>query len=174
MRLTIEHHDVPYNQQKELAFLIIDHTPRVIGIAIDATGNGGYLGEALLLRYGQSMVDAVHTTENFYREWSPKYKALYESGFIEIPKDEDIIIDQRHLQIIRGVPKIDKSRDKGSDGKKRHGDSCVAYIMAVRASYIDGFVAEFTPIPSKHEREQAKTSRNNRYDDLPNYEKGCW
>ncbi len=174
MRLTIELHDVPYNQQRELAFLVIDNTPRMIGIAIDATGNGGFLGEALLLRYGQSMVDAVHTTENFYREWSPKYKALYESGFIEIPKDEDIIIDQRHLQIIRGVPKIDKSRDKGSDGKKRHGDSCVAYIMALRASHLDGFVAEFTPIPSKHEREQAKTSRNNRYDDLPNYEKGCW
>lgn len=174
MHLTIELHNVPYNQQRELAFLIIDNTPRIIGIATDATGNGGYLGEALLLRYGQSMVDAVHTTENFYREWSPKYKALYESGFIEIPKDEDIIIDQRHLQIIRGVPKIDKSRDKGSDGQQRHGDSCVAYIMAVRASYMNGFVAEFTTLPSKHERERAKTGRNNRYEDLPNYEKGCW
>jgi phage FluMu gp28-like protein len=173
MRLTIELHDVPYNQQRELAFLIIDNTPRIVGIATDATGNGGYLGEALLLRYSQSMVDAVHTTENFYREWSPKYKALYESGFIEIPKDEDIIIDQRHLQIIRGVPKIDKSRDKGQDGKKRHGDSCVAYIMAVRASYMCGFIAEFTALPSKHKREQANTVHN-RYDDLPNYEKGCW
>lgn len=173
MRLTIELHDVPYNQQRELAFLIIDHTPRIIGIAIDATGNGGYLGEVLLLRYGQSMVDAVHTTENFYREWSPKYKALYEAGFIEIPKDEDIIVDQRHLQIIRGVPKIDKTRDKGQDGKRRHGDSCVAYLMAVRASYLDGFVAEFIALPSRH-KQAKKISENNRYDDLQNYEKGCW
>lgn len=174
MRLTIELHDVPYNQQRELAFLVIDNTPRMTGVAIDATGNGGYLGEALLLRYGQNMVDAIHTTENFYREWSPKYKALYESGHIEIPKDEDIIVDQRHLQIIRGVPKIDKSRDKGQDGKKRHGDSCVAYIMAVRASYIEGFVAEFTALPSKHKLACAKMRPDFELDDLPNCERGCW
>lgn len=159
---------MPYNQQRELAFLIINSTPRVTGIAIDATGNGGYLGEALLLQYGQSMVDAVHTTENFYREWSPKYKSLYESGYIEIPKDEDIIVDQRHLKIIQGVPKIDKSRDKGRDGKKRHGDSCVAYIMAVRASYLEGFVAEFIALPSKYEK------YNHDEDDNGNYERGCW
>ena len=169
MRLTIELHDVPYNQQRELAFLIINSTPRVTGIAIDATGNGGYLGEALLLQYGQSMVDAVHTTENFYREWSPKYKSLYESGYIEIPKDEDIIVDQRHLKIIQGVPKIDKSRDKGQDGKKRHGDSCVAYIMAVRASYLEGFVAEFIALPNKHEKHNYDED-----DDYGKYERGCW
>lgn len=150
MRLTVELRDVPYNQQREIAFFIIDNTPRVVGIAVDKTGNGGYLGEALLLRYGESMVDAIHITDNFYREWSPKYKALYESGYIQIPKDEDIIIDQRHLQNIRGIPKIDKSRNKGADGKARHGDSAVAYIMVTRASYMDGFESEgFMPLPAK-------------------------
>lgn len=172
MHLTIELHNVPYNQQRELAFLIIDNTPRIIGIATDATGNGGYLGESLLLRYGQSMVDAVHIGENFYREWSPKYKSLYESGFIEIPRDEDIVTDQRHLQIIRGVPKIDKSRDTGRDGRRRHGDSCVAYLMAVRASYLEGFVAEFTELPPRHEKYNYDAEGDS--DIRQNYERGCW
>lgn len=170
MRLTVELRNVPYNQQREIAFFIIDHTPRVVGIAIDKTGNGGYLGEALLLRYGEGMVDAIHITDNFYREWSPKYKALYESGYIQIPQDEDIITDQRHLQNIRGIPKIDKSRNKGADGKARHGDSAVAYIMVTRASYMDGFESDgFIPIPAKGAPMSSVDD-----DDADEFERGCW
>ena len=150
VRVTVELHDVPYNQQRDIAFFIIDRLPRCVGVAVDKTGNGGYLGEALVLRYGESMVDAIHITDAFYREWSPKYKALYESGDIEIPKNEDIIADQRQIQNIKGIPKIDKSRRKGADGKQRHGDSAGAYIMFTRASYMDGFETDgFIPLPPK-------------------------
>ncbi|WP_228723040.1 hypothetical protein [Limnobaculum xujianqingii] len=172
MRLTVELRNVPYNQQREIAFFIIDHTPRIVGIAVDKTGNGGYLGEALLLRYGEGMVDAIHITDNFYREWSPKYKALYESGYIQIPMDEDIITDQRHLQNIRGIPKIDKSRNKGADGKARHGDSAVAYIMVTRASYMDGFESDgFIPIPAKG---APMSSIGDDDADDDEFERGCW
>ncbi|PHM49358.1 terminase large subunit domain-containing protein [Xenorhabdus miraniensis] len=166
LHLTIELHDVPYNQQRQIAIFIIDRVPRLVGIALDATGNGGYLGEAILLRYGEDMVDAVHITDNWYREWSPKYKALYESHDITIPRDEDIISDQRQIQNIRGVPKIDKSRKTGADGKKRHGDSAGAYLMFTRATYMDGQLIEFIPLPDKHAA--------NDDDDLPNFERGCW
>ncbi|PYZ58654.1 terminase large subunit domain-containing protein [Providencia rettgeri] len=167
LKLTVELHDVPYNQQRQIALAVIDALPRLVGIAVDATGNGGYLGEALLLRYGEDMVDAIHITDNFYREWSPKYKALYESNDISIPKDEDIIADQRQMQNIRGVPKIDKNRRKGADGKKRHGDSAGAYLMFTRATYLDGQEMDFTPLPDKR-------AASNDDDDYHNFDRGCW
>lgn len=167
LRLTVELRSVPYNQQREIIFFILHGTPRLVGVALDAGGNGGYLAEAVLLHWGEDMVAAIQLSESWYREWAPKYKALFESGYIEIPKDEDIITDQRHLQVIRGVPKIDKNRSTGADGNKRHGDSCVSYMMAIRASYMDGQIIEFTPLPGKH-------SVASEDDDSPNIERGCW
>lgn len=151
LEVTIELRDVPYNQQRQIAIYVIEHTPRLVGIATDSTGNGGYLGEALLLRYGDSLVDAIHITDSFYREWSPKYKSLYESGYISIPRDEDIIADQRKIQNIRGIPKIDKAKNKGKDGKQRHGDSAGAYLMFTRASYMEGYASDgFIGLPTRH------------------------
>ena len=74
---------------------------------------------------------------------------MYESGYIQIPKDEEIILDHGHIQVINGVPKIDKARSKDKSGK-RHGDSAVAYCMAVRASYMTGGEIDFIPLPDKH------------------------
>ncbi|SQI34954.1 Mu-like prophage FluMu protein gp28 [Leminorella richardii] len=171
--VTVELHDVPYNQQREIAFFIIDRLPRLVGVAVDKTGNGGYLGEALLLRYGDQMVDAIHITDLFYREWSPKYKALYEAGYIDIPRDEDIIADQRQIQNIRGIPKIDKSRRKGGDGKQRHGDSAGAYLMFTRASYMEGFETEgYIPLPPKSAPLSAAADEYD--DDEFDTMRGCW
>ena len=147
--LTLEIKNCPYNQQKQIMLFMLANLPRFIGAAFDATGNGGYLAEAALIRYGSSMVEAVQLNEKWYREWMPKYKALYESGYIQIPKDEEIILDHGHIQVINGVPKIDKARSKDKSGK-RHGDSAVAYCMAVRASYMTGGEIDFIPLPDKH------------------------
>ncbi|WP_329505723.1 terminase large subunit domain-containing protein [Haemophilus parainfluenzae] len=161
--LTLEIKNCPYNQQKQIMLFMLANLPRFIGAAFDATGNGGYLAEAALIRYGSSMVEAVQLNEKWYREWMPKYKALYESGYIQIPKDEEIILDHGHIQVINGVPKIDKARSKDKSGK-RHGDSAVAYCMAVRASYMTGGEIDFIPLPDKH------SDRNNdEFDDfMPN------
>ncbi|MCW9698191.1 MULTISPECIES: terminase large subunit domain-containing protein [Pasteurellaceae] len=147
--ITLEIKNCPYNQQKQIMLFMLQNTPRLIGAAFDATGNGGYLAEAALIRYGAMMIDCVNLSDNWYREWMPKYKALYESGYIEIPRDEEIILDHGHIQVINGVPKIDKSRSKDKSGK-RHGDSAVAYCMAVRASYMTGGEIDFIPLPAKH------------------------
>ena len=85
--LTLEIKNCPYNQQKQIMLFMLANLPRFIGAAFDATGNGGYLAEAALIRYGSSMVEAVQLNEKWYREWMPKYKALYESGYNQIPKD---------------------------------------------------------------------------------------
>lgn len=178
IRITVELHDVTYNQQREIMFYILERLPRFCGGAFDATGNGGYLAEAAMLRYGAAMIDSVHLSESWYREWMPKYKALYESDLIEIPRNEDIIADQRHIQVIRGVPKIDKTRTDGANGAKRHGDAAVSYCMCVRASYLDGYEIDYTGLPSRHggdtnslppgpERDAAEDAYNE-------FERGCW
>lgn len=149
MEITLEVRNCPYNQQKQIVLFMLANTPRLIGAAFDATGNGGFLAEAVLIRYGSSIVEAVQLNDKWYREWMPKYKALYEEGLIEIPQDEEIILDQGHIVVVNGVPKIDKSRDKGKAGN-RHGDSAVSYCMAVRASYMTGGEIDFIPLPSKH------------------------
>lgn len=150
LTLTLEIRNCPYDQQKQIMLFVLSKLPRFIGAAFDATGNGGYLAESALLRYGSSMVETVHLNDKWYREWMPKYKALYESDLISIPKDEETILDQGHIVVINGVPKIDKTRSQGKAGK-RHGDSAVAYCMAVRASYMTGGEIDFIPLPSKHE-----------------------
>lgn len=150
LALTLEIRNCPYDQQKQIMLFVLANMPRFIGSAFDSTGNGGYLAESALLRYGSSMVEAVHLNDKWYREWMPKYKALYESDLISIPKDEETILDQGHIVVINGVPKIDKTRSQGKTGK-RHGDSAVAYCMAVRASYMTGGEIDFIPLPSKHE-----------------------
>ena len=160
IELTLEIRNCPYDQQKQIMLFVLPKLPRFIGSSFDATGNGGYLAESALLRYGASMVETVQLNDKWYREWMPKYKALYESELIKIPRDEEIILDQGHIVVINGVPKIDKARSNGKSGK-RHGDSAVAYCMAVRASFMTGCEIEFTPLPSKHPEED-----NGEFDDF--------
>ena len=149
VEITLEIRNCPYNQQRQIMLFVLSKLPRFIGAAFDATGNGGYLAEAALIRYGSSMVETVQLNDKWYREWMPKYKALYESDLIRIPQNAEIILDQGHIVVINGVPKIDKNRTQGKSGK-RHGDSAVAYCMAVRASYMTGGEIDFIPLPAKH------------------------
>lgn len=149
VEITLEIRNCPYNQQRQIMLFVLSKLPRFIGAAFDATGNGGYLAEAALIRYGSSIVETVQLNDKWYREWMPKYKALYEADLIRIPQNEEIILDQGHIVVINGVPKIDKNRTQGKSGK-RHGDSAVAYCMAVRASYMTGGEIDFIPLPAKH------------------------
>ncbi len=108
IEITIEIRNCPYNQQRQIMLFVLKNLPRFIGAAFDATANGGYLAEAALIRYGASMVETVQLNDKWYREWMPKYKALYEADLIRIPQDEEIILDQGHILVINSVPKIDK------------------------------------------------------------------
>ena len=37
-------------------------------------------------------------------------------------------------ELVRGVPRIPDVRTKGQDGKKRHGDAAIAFVLAYYAS----------------------------------------
>jgi phage FluMu gp28-like protein len=157
-----------YDAQKELMFYICDNLPRLQGLAFDATGNGGYLAEAAAERYGTTMVEQVMLNEKWYMEWMPKFKAEFEDFNLEIPRHQDIQDDMSQIKVINGVPKIDKGSTKGTDGRQRHGDFAVSGAMAIRASWMEGGVIEFTALPPKH------SEQDDEDDDFPSYEQGAW
>jgi phage FluMu gp28-like protein len=158
--LAIELKNIPYRQQEQILFYLIDRLPRFIGAQMDATGNGDYLAEQAVERYGTGLVEAVKITETWYRENMPRMKAHFEDFTITIPRDADIMDDLRALKInTRGVPCIPQG--KTDQNKDRHGDSAVACCMLVAASQMDGSEIDFTPLPSKAERWAEKQDDDN-------------
>ncbi|MGF1775889.1 terminase large subunit domain-containing protein [Vibrio nomapromontoriensis] len=163
----VELRNMTYDAQREVMFYLCDRLPRRRGMAFDATGNGGYLAEAAALRYGTDMVEQVALNDPWYREWMPKLKAQFESQNLTLPRNENVKGDLCQIQVINGIPKIDKGKTKGEDGKQRHGDVAVALAMAERASWMDGSSIEYTPLPDKH-------AESDEDDDYHRFERGSW
>lgn len=131
----LELRNVPFRQQEQIAFYLMDRLPRFMGGAFDARGNGQYLAEYAMQRYGASRIRQVMLTEAWYREHMPPVKAALEDGTLtDLPKDADILADLRAIQVINGTPRIPDSRSIGSDKGKRHGDAAVAIALAFYAS----------------------------------------
>ncbi|ABO60652.1 MULTISPECIES: terminase large subunit domain-containing protein [pseudomallei group] len=131
----VELRNVPFRQQEQIAFYLLDRLPRFTGGAFDARGNGQYLAEIAMQRYGASRIQQVMLSESWYREHMPPVKAAFEDGTIDgLPKDADVLADLRAVQVIKGVPRIPDVRTTGQDDGKRHGDAAVAVALAYYAS----------------------------------------
>ena len=131
----VELRNVPFRQQEQACFYLLDRLPRFMGGAFDARGNGQFLAEVAMQRYGASRIQQVMLSENWYREHMPPVKAALEDGTLDgLPKDEDWLADWRAVEVIRGVPRIPEGRTTGKDGGKRHGDAAVAGALAYYAS----------------------------------------
>lgn len=128
--LIIELKNVPHREQEKILKCVVRGLGRFRGGAHDARGNGHYLAETMQRSYG-SQIQPVMLTEAWYRDNFPKYKAALEDRSLSIPKDTDVLSDHLTVKIDQGVPKIpSSSRNKGSDGSQRHGDSCIALLLA--------------------------------------------
>lgn len=142
----VELRNMPYDQQKQIMLYILTRVTRLIGAAFDATGNGGYLAEAALERFGPELVDSVMLSAKWYGEWMPKLKAEFEDQNIFVARHQTTLDDLRHIKVVAGTPQIDKGRTKDENataaGSRRHGDFAVSLCMANRASYMDGFVLD--------------------------------
>lgn len=151
----VELRNLTYEAQRQIMFFICDRLPRLSGLAFDATGNGGYLAEQAALRYGAGLVDQVQLSLAWYALWMPKLKGELEAFNLEIARHQTRLDDLLSIKVEKGVPVIDKGRTKdlqSSDSKaKRHGDSAVSLVMAVRASFLEGGAIEFTALP-RHSR----------------------
>ncbi|NPU85541.1 MAG: hypothetical protein HPY65_13775 [Syntrophaceae bacterium] len=133
----LELRNMPFQQQEQILYYICDRLPRFRYGAFDARGNGQYLAERAMQRYGASRIAQVMLTEPWYRENMPRYKAAFEDRAILLAKDADVIEDHRAFKVVRGVAKLPETKMKGQDKKQRHGDSGIAGAMAWHAVHAE-------------------------------------
>ncbi|MFZ0889538.1 MAG: hypothetical protein WA005_13875, partial [Candidatus Binataceae bacterium] len=149
----LEMRDVPFREQERILFHIVDRLPRFIAGAMDARGNGQYIAEQAALRYGER-IEQVMLSIEWYREHMPRYKAAFEDGTIELPRDADILADHRALRIEDGVARVPEKRTAEQDSyaglsNKRHGDSAIAGALAYHASYLRPAAYDYRPAPGR-------------------------
>lgn len=145
----VELRGTTFNQQWQICQFILERLPRRGGQAYDATGNGAWLAEQARLKYGSATVDEVHLSLPWYGEWMPKMKGEFEAMNIELPRHQSVLDDLLHIKLDRGVPAVDKGKNKDMQGRQRHGDFAVALVMAIRASWMDSAEIDFTPVPAR-------------------------
>ncbi|EJY9246281.1 terminase family protein [Salmonella enterica] len=186
----VELRNMPYEQQKQIMLYILERITRLIGAAFDATGNGGYLAEAALERFGPELVDSVMLSAKWYGEWMPKLKAEFEDQNIFVARHQTTLDDLRHIKVVAGTPQIDKGRTKDENataaGSRRHGDFAVSLCMANRAAYMDGFVLDDEACLAMPERGRTMEDAEDRgrffmtpeEEDADSayheFERGCW
>jgi phage FluMu gp28-like protein len=112
----VELRNVPFRQQEQIAFYLIDRLPRFTGGAFDARGNGQFLAEVAMQRYGASRIQQVMLSEGWYREHMPPVKAAPRGRQPGRPAARrDALADLRAVQVIKGVPRIPETRTTGED-----------------------------------------------------------
>jgi phage FluMu gp28-like protein len=146
----LELFNIPFKQQEQILWFILDRLPNFCGGAMDSRGNGQSLAERTMQRYGQEKIHMVMLTDKWYSRYFPDYKATITERTIQIPKNSDVLDDHRTIKKVKGIPKIveRQGKDKKSN-RKRHGDSVIAGLMAVYAvneiEYIGPVVTDCLP-----------------------------
>jgi phage FluMu gp28-like protein len=132
----IELSNVPFEQQRQVAFYVLDRLPRFLRAHFDATGNGAYLAEVCAQRYGQQRVVEVKISERWHLESWPPLRAAFEEGKIRLPSDEEVRADFMAVKRTQGIPKLPNAVLVKSEGAtiRRHGDVAVACAMLYSAT----------------------------------------
>jgi phage FluMu gp28-like protein len=139
--LIVELRNIPFDQQRDILFYICDRIPRFAGGALDKGGNGAYLAEKAVQRYGDTVVE-VSFSQEWYRQEMPPYIEAFGDGTIVLCEHPDVLQDHQALQYVDGVIRVPRDfRFKGSDGLDRHGDSAIASALAWFATRLE--VEEF-------------------------------
>jgi len=134
----VELRNVPFEQQKQILFYIVDRLPRFRAGALDARGNGQYLAEVAMQKYGAGRIAQVMLSAEWYRENMPPFKAAFEDKTLSIPRDADVLADLRAVRMDKGIAKVpDDARVRGADGRERHGDTAIALAIGVFASRME-------------------------------------
>jgi len=144
----IEMRNVPYEQQKQLLIWVTERLPRFVGGKIDATGNGGYLGEVAVQRFGPSLIEAVKLTEAWYAKWMPRMKDGLEGRKLLYPANDNLVSDLQQIRMIRGIPRVPQGvKNEGTDGLARHGDFAPALALANAASFTEAQLFDYRSVP---------------------------
>ena len=162
-RLVFELRDTPFEQQRQALFYLCDRVPRLLAIKMDSGGNGAYLAEVALQRYG-ARVTPVQFTEGWYREEMPPMKAAIEDGVMTLPKDRDIHTDLRNLKLIRGVARV-ADRTRTDEKAQRHGDAAIAAALAYSASRMPPQEFDYRPVSARDRNPDRWVNRAEDWDD---------
>lgn len=168
IRLAVEMANVPYDQQKQVLFFLVDRLPRFFSGCLDATGNGGALAEAALQKYGPSRIECIKITPQFYAEHLPKFRRALVSGSMELLSDADHLVDMAAFKTVNGMPKLPDYKTKSkTGGKPRHGDAAIAYLMAhVAAGRPVGDIYGYTGVRAVENKDKKKDGKKVEFPNL--------
>lgn len=135
----IELANAPTRQQEQILWALLGELERWT-FAGDATGPGQTLMEYTADKFGRAELDEetgryrggpvheVTLSRAWYGEWMGKYIALFEDGFITLPRDASLEDDHRAVEFVDGIPMVPKleRRDLKDADLIRHGDSAIA------------------------------------------------
>lgn len=133
----VEMRQIPFAQQRQVLFYIVDRMPRFRVGAMDAGGNGAQLAEETADQYGLDRIHQIKLSVEWYRTEMPPLKAAFEDAAILLPKDRDVVTDLAMVKLVDGVARIPKQRVNGTDKKKRHGDTAIGAALFHFASRQD-------------------------------------
>ncbi|MFZ5774037.1 MAG: hypothetical protein ACOY3Z_00935 [Thermodesulfobacteriota bacterium] len=153
VRFQVELRNIPFAQQRQILWFIIDRLPRLRGAALDSRGNGQQLAEETADKYGRDRIHQVMLSDKWYGENLPAFKAGFEDAMIEVPRDADVKDDLQAIQVIGGVPKIPKTTGQGKKGERRHGDAAIALALMYFASQQDAVEYAYHPVTAKDMRD---------------------
>lgn len=132
----VELRGMPFAQQLQVLWYILDRLPNFVGAALDARGLGMQMAEATAQHYGPQRILMIQATQPWYLENLPPYKAAFEDQLIEMPMDADVLADHRVPRVIKGIPQIPDLRTQDAEKKKRHGDTFIGGALAWHASRV--------------------------------------
>lgn len=159
----LELKNIPFDQQRDILFYVVDRLPRLMGGALDARGNGQYLAEKARQRYGE-IVHEVMLSGAWYLTNMTAYVEAFSDKTILLPRDADVLADHQALAYVNGFIKVpDGHSMKGADGYDRHGDTAPAGALAFFASKQEAVAYDYQTSRPGAAAEQARRER--RHDD---------
>lgn len=156
----VELKNVPFKNQEQILFYIVDRLPRLLGGALDARGNGQYLAEQAKFEYGSGRIEEVMLTQGWYLENMPRMKAAFEDASLSIPKDSDIVDDLKAIKVIKGIARVPDGNTSSDKDKQRHGDAAIAIALALFAAQMDVEDFGYHPVPKNQTKDQDRLKRN--------------
>lgn len=172
----IELRGMPFRQQIQILWYLIDGLPRFVGAGLDGRGLGSQMAEETAQKYGPDRILCVMATQPWYLEHLPPYKAAFEDRLIELPMDADVLADHRVPKVVRGVAQIPELRTTDAQKKKRHGDTFIAGSLAWFASRTLAGTNDYgyQAAPARHGRWDAPSNDRDDISDLAVSQHGAW
>ncbi len=137
----IELRNIPFAQQWQLIQLVGNTLSNLEGAAFDSRGNGQMIAE-LAAQEWPGYVYQVMLSRKWYAEYFPQLKSAFEEKTASVPDDLFIRDDFTVVKVVQGVPLV--TDRTGSSRVRRHGDACIAKVMAHYAA-LQSYEAGYQP-----------------------------